>query len=176
MRQLAPLLARTSTNSGELVECLTFIGSNDQFFLNIAMAMGKAIMDPVKGIAASTIVTAMSRNGTEFGIQVSGTGERWFTAPVEMPRVSFPGFSAADANPDIGDLAIVETIGLGGMADGRSARRRRLRRRRQRRRRAELYAAHVRDHCGRNADWTLPTLDFAGTRWASISARCWRRA
>src|SRR5437764_693193 len=100
-----------------LAQLFAFIGGNDQFFLNIAMAMGKAIMDPVKGIAASTIVTAMSRNGTEFGIKVSGTGERWFTAPVEMPRgLYFPGFSEADANPDIGDSAIVETIGLGGMA------------------------------------------------------------
>ena len=41
----------------------------------------------------------------------------WFTAPVEMPvGLYFPGFSAADANPDMGDSAIVETIGLGGFA------------------------------------------------------------
>src|ERR1700682_6765296 len=74
-------------------------------------------MDPVKGIAFSTIVTAMSRNGPAFGIKVSVTGERWFTAPVEMPKgLYFPGFSAADANPDIGDSAIVEAIGLGAFA------------------------------------------------------------
>src|SRR3981081_991783 len=59
----------------------------------------------------------MSRNGTDFGIRVSGTGDRWFTAPVEMPvGLYFPGYSARDANPDMGDSAILETVGLGGFA------------------------------------------------------------
>jgi Protein of unknown function (DUF1116) len=119
LRLLAPALARTTTTSNELAKVLTFIGANDQFFLNVAMAMGKAIMDPVSGIEGSTVVTAMSRNGTDFGIRVSGTGERWFTAPVEMPKgLYFPGYSEADANPDMGDSAILETVGLGGFAMG----------------------------------------------------------
>jgi hypothetical protein len=101
----------------ELAEILSFIGSNDQFFLNLAMVLGKAIMDPVGGIKGSSVVTAMSRNGTDFGIRVSGLGDEWFTAPVEMPEgLYFPGFSAVDANPDMGDSTIVETIGLGGFA------------------------------------------------------------
>ncbi|MCL5777188.1 DUF1116 domain-containing protein [Limibaculum sp. FT325] len=117
LREIAPSLARTCGDREALARALAFIAANDQFFLNIAMAMGKAIMDPVRGIAGSTVVTAMSRNGTDFGIRVSGTGDRWFTAPVEMPEgLYFPGFSAADANPDMGDSAIVETIGLGGFA------------------------------------------------------------
>jgi len=164
LRAMAPDLAREVGDRETLARIFDFIGGNDQFFLNIAMAMGKAIMDPVKGIAASTIVTAMSRNGSAFGIRVSATGERWFTAPVEMPRgLYFPGFSAADANPDIGDSAIVETIGLGGMAmaaapavagfvgAGSAADALNYTRRMY-----EITAA-------RNADWTLPTLDFAGT-------------
>ena len=93
--------------------------NNDQFFLNIAMAMGKAIMDPVRDIDASSVVTAMCRNGTDFGIRVSGTGDKWFVAPVEMPEgLYFPGFTEKDANPDMGDSTIVETIGLGGFAMG----------------------------------------------------------
>ena len=65
----------------------------------------------------STVVTAMCRNGTDFGIRVSGTGDRWFTAPVEMPEAcTSPAIREADANPDMGDSAIVETIGLGGFA------------------------------------------------------------
>ena len=117
LRQLAPALARTSSDSARLAEILDFIGRNDQFFLNIAMAMGKALTDPARGIAGSSIVTAMCRNGTDFGIRVSGTGDQWFTAPVEMPQgLYFPGYSQADANPDMGDSAIVETIGLGGFA------------------------------------------------------------
>jgi hypothetical protein len=120
LRQLAPALARTAQSNAELVACLDFIGRNDQFFLNVAMAMGKAMADPARNIEGSSVVIAMSRNGTDFGIRVSGTGDRWFTAPVEMPvGLYFPGFSGRDANPDMGDSAIVETIGLGGFAMGR---------------------------------------------------------
>lgn len=117
LREIAPTLARTATDNAVLADCLAFIGQNDQFFLNIAMAMGKAMTDPAKGIRGSTIVTAMCRNGTDFGIRVSGLGDQWFTAPVEMPEgLYFAGYSEKDANPDMGDSAIVETIGLGGFA------------------------------------------------------------
>jgi hypothetical protein len=119
LRQLAPALARTTTDPVELARALAFIGGNDQFFLNVAMAMGKAMTDPARDIPGSTIVTAMCRNGTDFGIRVAGTGDTWFTAPVEMPvGLYFPGYTAADANPDMGDSAIVETVGLGGFAMG----------------------------------------------------------
>jgi hypothetical protein len=117
LRLLAPALARTTKDTETLTRCLEFIGRNDQFFLNVAMAMSKAITDPARGIDGSSIVTAMSRNGTDFGIRVSGTGDAWFTAPVEMPvGLYFPGYTAEDANPDMGDSAIVETVGLGGFA------------------------------------------------------------
>ena len=110
VRMLAPGLAGS-------VKALEFVGANDQFFLNIAMAMGKSILDPARGIAGSTIVTTMARNGTDFGIRVSGQGDTWFTAPVEMPQgLYFPGFSEADANPDMGDSAILEAIGLGAFS------------------------------------------------------------
>ncbi len=119
LRALAPALAETSDNNTELAKALAFIAGNDQFFLNIAMAMGKSITDPARGIEGSSIVTAMCRNGTDFGVLVSGTSDQWFTAPVEMPDgLYFPGYTEADANPDMGDSAIVETIGLGGFAMG----------------------------------------------------------
>lgn len=119
LRLLAPALARTAKDTDTLAKNLTFIAANDQFFLNVAMAMGKAMTDPARGIAGSSVVTAMCRNGTDFGIRVSGTGDQWFTAPVEMPKgLYFPGYTEADANPDMGDSAIVETIGLGGFAMG----------------------------------------------------------
>ena len=117
LRAIAPALAETVSDSAALSKALAFMGGNDQFFLNIAMVMGKAIMDPVRDIEGSSVVTAMSRNGTDFGILVSGTDDEWFTAPVEMPEgLYFPGFTADDANPDMGDSTIVETIGLGGFA------------------------------------------------------------
>jgi hypothetical protein len=163
LRQLAPPLARTTKDTQALVECLGFIGRNDQFFLNVAMAMGKALTDPARNIDGSSVVTAMSRNGTDFGIRVSGTGDRWFTAPVEMPvGLYFPGFSERDASPDMGDSAIVETIGLGGFAmaaapavigyvgAGR----------------ASDAAAFTRSMAeitvGPNPAWTIPAMDFAG--------------
>jgi hypothetical protein len=163
LRQLAPALARTTKNTQELVECLGFIGRNDQFFLNVAMAMGKALTDPVRNIDGSSVVTAMSRNGTDFGIRVSGTGDRWFTAPVEMPvGLYFPGFSERDASPDMGDSAIVETIGLGGFAmaaapavvgyvgAGRASEA------------AAFTRLMAEITVGPNPAWTIPAMDFAG--------------
>jgi hypothetical protein len=117
LRALAPHMARVASDAGSLAGALAFIAGNEQFFLNIGMAMGKAIMDPVRGIEACSLVSAMCRNGTEFGVRLSGTGDAWFTAPVEQPRgLYFPGYSEKDANPDMGDSAIMETIGLGAFA------------------------------------------------------------
>ena len=163
LRALAPAMAKTSRDPDLLAEALGFIGANDQFHLNIAMAMGKAIMDPVRNIDASTVVTAMSRNGTDFGIRVSGTGDRWFIAPVEMPQgLYFAGFTEDDANPDMGDSTIVETIGLGGFAMGA----------------APAVAGFVgagsaadaanftrtmgEIAVGENPEWTIPALDYLG--------------
>ena len=163
LRELAPAMASTSPGGKALADCLSFIARNDQFFLNVAMAMGKAMTDPARGIPGSSIVTAMCRNGTDFGIRVSGTGDQWFTAPVEMPEgLYFPGFSAADANPDMGDSAIVETIGLGGFAmaaapavvgfigAGRASD-------------AALFTRSMAEICATaNPGWTIPALDGAG--------------
>jgi hypothetical protein len=117
VRALMPHLARAAANTATLTAVAEFVAANDQFFLNLAMAAGKALTDPAYGVEHSTLVTTMARNGTDFGIRVSGYGERWFTAPVNLPSgMYFPGFGGDDANPDMGDSAIVETIGLGGCA------------------------------------------------------------
>jgi hypothetical protein len=116
-RRLLGAVARSGAEIAAIARVADFMGANDQFFLNIAMAAGKAMADPCVGVPDSTLVTTMARNGTDFGIRVAGLGDRWFTAPVEMPvGLYFPGFSESDANPDMGDSAIVETIGLGAFA------------------------------------------------------------
>lgn len=116
-RALMPHLARAASGTGVLARVTEFIAANDQFFLNLAMAAAKATADACLGVPGSTVVAAMARNGTEFGIRVAGLRERWFTAPVNMPvGLYFPGFGPDDANPDMGDSAIVETVGLGGFA------------------------------------------------------------
>src|SRR6266508_439301 len=116
-RALMPHLARTTSDTGALARVADCLATNDQFFLNLAMAAAKVSADPCLGIDGSTMVATMARNGTDFGIRVAGLGNRWFTAPVNVPEgLYFPGFGPEDANPDIGDSAIVETVGLGGFA------------------------------------------------------------
>lgn len=115
-RALLPRLCEIAPGGG-LARVAAFACGNDQFFLNLAMAAAKAATDPAGQVAGSSMVTAMARNGTDFGIRVAGCGTRWFTAPVETPvGLFFPGYGPEDANPDMGDSAIVETIGLGGLA------------------------------------------------------------
>ena len=116
-RLLAPHLVRTGAPADQQNAVLRYLADNDLAVLNPVMAACKATMDAAHGIAGSTLVTAMARNGTDFGIRVSGLGERWFTGPAELPRgLYFPGFSAEDANPDVGDSTITETAGLGAFA------------------------------------------------------------
>ncbi len=99
----------------QVAEVVRFVAGNDHFFLNLVMPAAKLALDAARDIPGSSMVVAMSRNGTDFGIQVSGTGDDWFTAPAEVPDGLFLGaFGPADANPDIGDSAITETVGLGG--------------------------------------------------------------
>jgi hypothetical protein len=115
-RRLAPIIAGLTPNS-TAVDVLTFLAGNDHFALNISMAGAKLSMDAAIGIQNSTLVTAMARNGVEFGLRVAGSGERWFTAEVgPADGLFFPGYGPEDANPDLGDSAITETLGLGGFA------------------------------------------------------------
>jgi hypothetical protein len=117
IRALAPHLVRVHAPADDLAAVLRFLDGNDHFFLNLSMAASKCSLDPAAGIPLSTMVSVMARNGTDFGIQVSGLPGRWFTAPAPMvDGLYLPGFSAADAAPDIGDSVITETAGLGGMA------------------------------------------------------------
>ncbi|PKP58589.1 hypothetical protein CVT91_08290 [Candidatus Atribacteria bacterium HGW-Atribacteria-1] len=117
IRELAPYIIQTKFREEEKIEVLKFIDSNDHFFLNLTMPAAKCTLDAAKNIEFSTIVTVMARNGTEFGIRVSGLGERWFTGPAGIvDGLLFPGYTAEDANPDIGDSVIAETAGIGGFA------------------------------------------------------------
>jgi hypothetical protein len=117
LKLLAPALAQGGLPADVLAEILRFLGDNPLSVLNPVMAACKAMADAGHGVEGSTIVSAMARNGTDFGIRVSGLGDRWFTAPAQVPDgLYFPGFSHADANPDIGDSTITETAGIGAFA------------------------------------------------------------
>ena len=163
LRALLPALLETGAPQSRIAETVRFITGNDHFFLNLSMAACKAMLDAAHGVPGSSMVTAMARNGVEFGIRVSGTGNTWFTTPApKVQGLFFPGYSVDDAAPDLGDSAITETAGIGGFAMaaspaivkfvGGSA--------------ADALGAtaemrHI--TLGTNPAWTLPILDFQGT-------------
>ncbi len=116
-RLLAPHLARIGGDAHDLGAVFTYLAENDLAILNPVMAACKATMDAAHDIEGSTVVTCMARNGTDFGIRISGLQEAWFVAPAEIPvGLFFPGYTQEDANPDIGDSTITETAGIGAFA------------------------------------------------------------
>jgi hypothetical protein len=118
-KKLAPALLRIDNPKLDVAAVMDFITSNDHFFLNISMAACKVMLDSAHGVEGSSLVTSMARNGVEFGIRMSGTGGVWFTAPAPLvDGLFFPGYTSADAAPDLGDSAITETAGIGGFAMG----------------------------------------------------------
>ncbi|RKX76807.1 MAG: hypothetical protein DRP87_10935 [Spirochaetes bacterium] len=117
IRELAPHLVMLDEEKEKIKKVLFFMHGNDHFFLNLSMPAMKCTVDTAAGIDGSSIVTVMARNGTDFGIRVSGLGDRWFTAPAGMvDGLYLPGFKSEDAAPDIGDSVITETGGIGGFA------------------------------------------------------------
>jgi hypothetical protein len=163
LRDLSPAMVTSGFDAADVAESLRFIGGNDHFFLNLAMPACKLALDAARGIEGSTMVVAMARNGTDFGIQVAGTGDEWFTGPAQLADGLFLGdYGPDDANPDIGDSAITETAGIGGFAMatapaivrfvGGSV--------------PDALATTRRMHeitLGENPRWSVPVLEFQGT-------------
>ena len=121
VRELVPeLLDLTGPDApapAQVAEVVRYCNGNDHFFLNLVMPACKVALDAGRDVPGSTLVVAMARNGTEFGIQVSGTGDQWFTGPALVPEGLYLGdYGPDDANPDIGDSAITETAGIGGFS------------------------------------------------------------
>ena len=167
-RDLAPAMVLAGADGSgpgisAVADALRFVGGNDHFFLNLAMPACKLALDAARGTEGSTMVVAMARNGTDFGIQVAGTGDEWFTGPAQVADGLFLGdYGPEDANPDIGDSAITETAGIGGFAMatapaivrlvGGSV--------------PDALATTRRMHeitLGENPRWSVPVLEFQGT-------------
>ncbi len=173
LRDLGPAMVTSGMDTGDVSEAMRFVGGNDHFFLNLAMPACKLSLDAARGIDGSTMVVAMARNGTDFGIQVAGTGDEWFTGPAQVAEGLFLGdYGPDDANPDIGDSAITETAGIGGFAMatapaivrlvGGSV--------------PDALATTRRMHeitLAENPRWTVPVLEFQGTPTGiDVSAVC----
>ena len=117
LKEMAPTIVGLDIEEDKKQAVIQFLADTDQFFLNVMMASAKSVMDGARQIQEGTIVTAMCRNGYEFGIRIAGMGDEWFTGPVNTPKgLYFSGFSEEDASPDMGDSAITETFGVGGFA------------------------------------------------------------
>jgi hypothetical protein len=117
LREVLPAMIDSGFPSADVAQAVRFVSGNDHFFLNLVMPACKLTTRAAADIPGSTVVTVMARNGTDFGIQTAGTGDRWFTAPANTPEGLFLGaYGPEDANPDIGDSAITETAGIGGLA------------------------------------------------------------
>ena len=96
---------------------INYLQTNDIFFLCVSMTACKNMMNAACDTEYSTLVTNMARNGTDFGIKVSGLGNEWFVGRAQkIDGKYFPGYNHGDANPDIGDSAIIETAGIGAFA------------------------------------------------------------
>ncbi len=163
LRDLGPSMVTSGAAPTDVAEALRFVGGNDHFFLNLAMPACKLALDAARGSDGSTMVVAMARNGTDFGIQTAGTGDEWFTGPAQLADGLYLGdYGPDDANPDIGDSAITETAGIGGFAMatapaivrfvGGSV--------------PDALATTRRMHeitLGENPRWTIPILEFQGT-------------
>lgn len=117
LREIMPTLFTLDFPADDLAEVARFLGANDYFALNLVMPTCKLAMAAAKGIPGSTLVVTMARNGTDFGIQLAGTGDQWYTGPAQIAEGLYLGsYGVDDANPDIGDSAITETAGIGGLA------------------------------------------------------------
>ncbi|MFD2306911.1 DUF1116 domain-containing protein [Enterococcus termitis] len=117
LREIAPYIILVDMDVQDRFDVMKFLADTDQFFLNIMMAAAKTIVDTARKEAKGTIVTTLARNGVDFGVRIAQTNDEWFTAPVNTPKgLYFTGFTEDDGNPDMGDSAITETVGVGGMA------------------------------------------------------------
>lgn len=164
LREVAPLIIPLSMDEQDKQDVMQFLADTDQFFLNIMMAAGKSIVDGARKDAKGTIVTTLTRNGVDFGVRIAETADEWYTAPVNVPKgLYFTGFSEENGNPDMGDSAITETIGVGGMAMVAAPGVTRF-----------VGAGGFQDalaisnemaeiSAGQNPTWTIPTWDFRGT-------------
>jgi hypothetical protein len=163
-REIAPHLLQATDDAEALLASTEFLAKAEHFFLHVTMASAKAMLEPAKGVPYSTMVTAMARNGVDFGIQVSGLGDEWFIAPANMVEGLYfrSEWGPEDAAPDLGDSCITETIGLGGFIQATAPT-------------VQQYVqgslqeairntAEMREICiGTNQEFQLPNLDFVGT-------------
>ena len=164
VKEIVPLITKLDIDKEVKYDVIKFLSDTDQFFLNIMMATGKVIVDSARQSAKGTIVTTMTRNGVDFGIRIAETNDDWYCAPVNTPKgLYFTGFSEEDGNPDIGDSAITETVGVGAMAMIAAPGVTRFVGAGGFQDAIETSEEMARICIARNANWSIPNWNFEGT-------------
>ena len=97
-------------------DLMQWIGQTPTFFLNLWMAACKSMMLAASGVPGSSVVTAIGGNGRDFGLQLSGLPLPWFTVPAQPPSATWQALSHPQGCGAIGDSAVVDGVGFGGMA------------------------------------------------------------
>lgn len=118
IRSLAGPMLEAGVAGPAAARAFRFLEANSLFGLTVVMAACRVAADAGHGVPWSSVVTGMSRNGFDFGLRIGGLGDRWVTAPTPAmdEAVYRSGYRVTDGAGDIGDSAILEVIGLGGMA------------------------------------------------------------
>jgi len=112
---LAPAFVRIGEASIPTLEALR---ANPHFFLSLSIAAAKAVAVAIETEGPAGIVTALTGNGVQAGIRVSGAPRPWYQAQAPIPRdmMLVEGRTADDAAPLMGDSGVTETIGLGALS------------------------------------------------------------
>ena len=156
-------MLKAGVSRDEMAKANVFLRQNHQFFVCLVLPAMKVCLLAADGVKGSSMVTVMARNGVDFGIKVSGLGARWFTGPAQRVRGKYyPGFTAEDANPDIGDSSICETGGLGAFALAASpagAEFMDCSLEEARKYREDMHEICISEH----DEWRVPSLSFRGT-------------
>jgi Protein of unknown function (DUF1116) len=120
LRHVLPTMAERAP--GSVLPTARLLAANGHFALTVSIASARAALAGIQGTPGSSLVVFISRNGVDAAVQIAGLPDRWFTwpAPLVGDPLYRPGFSDADAAPDIGDSALVECCGLGGAASAAS--------------------------------------------------------
>ena len=115
LRDLLPHLA--ALDDPRRVALARYLAGNHLFFLTLAMAAARALTGWAMRVPNSTIVTTMTRNGTEFGVGLAGSPE-WHVAPAPAvgQALYHAGYGPETGAPDVGDSAVLELVGLGAAA------------------------------------------------------------
>jgi hypothetical protein len=117
IRSILPGMTKAIDQIIDFDSVIKFWTNYDAVSLSFVIAAAKVMSLSASSIKGSSVITVICTNGVETGIQLSGTGNHWFTGPAPVISGKYTnGFTVQDASAAVGDSAIAEVVGLGGCA------------------------------------------------------------